>query len=48
VLASLFPDFWGVELIRMARRMNEYMQHHLVEAEKAASIEGFGLRAQGS
>jgi len=45
MLASLLPDFWGAELIRLARRINDYMPRHLVEiAEKAASIEGFGLR----
>jgi len=45
MLASLLPDFWGTELIRLARRINDYMPHHLVEiTEKAAIIEGFGLK----
>ncbi|MEB3773575.1 MAG: nucleotide sugar dehydrogenase [Desulfurococcales archaeon] len=43
MLASV-SDFWGVELIRMARRLNEYMPHHTVEiVEKVARMEGINL-----
>jgi len=44
MLASLLPDFWGVELIRMSRRINEFMPYHMVEiVEKAAGLEGLDL-----
>jgi len=36
MLASILPDFWGTELVRLARRINEYMPRHTVEIiEKA-------------
>jgi len=45
MLASLLPDFWGTELIGLARRISDYMPHHLVEiAEEAASMECFSLK----
>jgi len=31
MLASLLPNFWGVELIRLARRINDYMPKHMVK-----------------
>jgi len=44
MLASLLPDFWGSELIRLARKLNDYMPLHMVEiAEHVAKIEGFEL-----
>jgi len=36
MLASILPGFWGTELVRLARRINEYMPRHTVEIiEKA-------------
>lgn len=44
MLASLLPDFWGTELVRLARRINEYMPSHVVEiVERALAEEGVGL-----
>lgn len=44
-LAMLLPDFWGTELIRLARRINDYMPIRMVEIiERIASTEGFDLR----
>jgi len=44
MLASLLPDFWGSKLIRLARKLNDYMPLHMVEiAERVAKIEGFEL-----
>lgn len=36
MLASIMPDFWGTELIRLARRINEYMPLHVVELVERA------------
>ncbi|MEM4523015.1 MAG: nucleotide sugar dehydrogenase [Nitrososphaeria archaeon] len=45
MLASLI-DHWGVELIRLGRRINEYMPYHFVGLiEKVAGLEGFQLRS---
>jgi len=44
MLASLLPDFWGTELVRLARRINEYMPSHVVDIiEKALAEVGAGL-----
>ncbi|MEM4488855.1 MAG: nucleotide sugar dehydrogenase [Desulfurococcaceae archaeon] len=41
MLASLLPDFWGVELVKISRRINEFMPYHMVEiVERAAGLEG--------
>lgn len=41
MLASLLPDFWGVELIRISRRINEFMPYHMVEiVERVTGLEG--------
>jgi UDP-N-acetyl-D-mannosaminuronic acid dehydrogenase len=45
MLASVLPDFWGTELIRLARRMNEYMPRHTVEIiEKALGDIGVSIK----
>jgi UDP-N-acetyl-D-mannosaminuronic acid dehydrogenase len=45
ILASVLPDFWGTELVRLARRMNEYMPRHTVEIiEKALGDIGVGIK----
>ncbi|MBO3798463.1 MAG: nucleotide sugar dehydrogenase [Thermoproteota archaeon] len=45
MLASLFGEFWGTELIKLARRINEYMPSHMVGlVEKALSENGVELR----
>jgi len=45
MLASLVRDFWGSELILLARRLNEYMPLHVVElVERALGEEGVQLR----
>jgi len=36
MLASTTPEFWGVELIKLARKINEYMPTHTVEIVKKA------------
>jgi UDP-N-acetyl-D-mannosaminuronic acid dehydrogenase len=36
MLATVLPDFWGTELIRLARRINEYMPRHTVEITERA------------
>jgi UDP-N-acetyl-D-mannosaminuronic acid dehydrogenase len=45
MLASILPDFWGTELIRLARRINEYMPRHTVEIiEKALGDTGVSIK----
>jgi UDP-N-acetyl-D-mannosaminuronic acid dehydrogenase len=45
MLASLARDFWGSELILLARRLNEHMPLHVVElVERALEEEGVQLR----
>jgi UDP-N-acetyl-D-mannosaminuronic acid dehydrogenase len=45
MLASVLPDFWGTELIRLARRINEYMPRHTVEIiEKALGDIGVSIK----
>jgi UDP-N-acetyl-D-mannosaminuronic acid dehydrogenase len=45
MLASLARDFWGSELILLARRLNDYMPLHVVElVERALGEEGVQLR----
>ena len=36
MLASMFPEFWGTELIKLARKTNEYMPMHTVEIVERA------------
>jgi nucleotide sugar dehydrogenase len=36
MLVSTTPEFWGVELIKLARKINEYMPTHTVEIVKKA------------
>ncbi|MCR8501808.1 MAG: UDP binding domain-containing protein, partial [Candidatus Korarchaeota archaeon] len=37
---------WGVELIKLGRKINEYMPHYFVElVERVADLEGFQLRS---
>ena len=44
MLASLASDLWAVELIRLARRINEYMPRHMVElVERALADNGVNL-----
>jgi len=31
MLASILPDFWGIELIRLARKINDYMPRHMMK-----------------
>jgi UDP-N-acetyl-D-mannosaminuronic acid dehydrogenase len=31
MFASILPDFWGTELIRLARKINDYMSHHMMK-----------------
>ncbi|RLG83521.1 MAG: nucleotide sugar dehydrogenase [Thermoprotei archaeon] len=42
MLASLFEEFWGTELIRLARKINEYMPKHTVDIVERA-LKDFGL-----
>jgi len=45
MLASLARDFWGSELVLLARRLNDYMPLHVVElVERALGEEGVQLR----
>jgi UDP-N-acetyl-D-mannosaminuronic acid dehydrogenase len=45
MLASTAPDFWGAELIRIARRINDYMPTHTVNiVEKALADAGLSVR----
>jgi UDP-N-acetyl-D-mannosaminuronic acid dehydrogenase len=45
MLASIVPDFWGTELIRSARRINDYMPTHTVNiVEKALADAGLSVR----
>ncbi|HDN01767.1 MAG TPA: nucleotide sugar dehydrogenase, partial [Candidatus Bathyarchaeota archaeon] len=45
MLASLFKEFWGTQLIELARRINEYMPKHAVEVvEKALGDSGLSIR----
>ncbi|MEM1829798.1 MAG: nucleotide sugar dehydrogenase [Thermofilaceae archaeon] len=45
MLASLM-NHWGVELIKLGRRINEYMPYHFVGLiERVADLEGFQLRS---
>jgi UDP-N-acetyl-D-mannosaminuronic acid dehydrogenase len=36
MLASLLPDFWGSDLIRIVRKINEYMPKHMVNMVEGA------------
>jgi UDP-N-acetyl-D-mannosaminuronic acid dehydrogenase len=31
LFASILPDFWGTELIRLARKVNDYMPYHMIK-----------------
>jgi len=45
MLASTAPDFWGTELIRSARRINDYMPTHTANiVEKALADAGLSVR----
>jgi UDP-N-acetyl-D-mannosaminuronic acid dehydrogenase len=45
MLATVLPDFWGTELVKLARRINEYMPRHTVEIiEKALGDTGLGVK----
>ena len=45
MLATVLADFWGTELIRLARRINEYMPRHTVEiTEKALGDIGVSIK----
>ena len=45
MLTSLYREFWGTQLIELARRINEYMPRHTVEiVEKALGEAGLGVR----
>jgi UDP-N-acetyl-D-mannosaminuronic acid dehydrogenase len=45
MLASTAPDFWGTELIRIARRINDYMPTHTANiVEKALADAGLSVR----
>jgi UDP-N-acetyl-D-mannosaminuronic acid dehydrogenase len=45
MLASILPGFWGTELVRLARRINEYMPRHTVEIiEKALGDIGVSIK----
>jgi len=44
MLVSIFKEFWGTQLIELARRINEYMPRHTVEIiERALSDAGLSL-----
>jgi len=44
MLASIIPEFWGTELIKLARRINEYMPKHTVDiVEKALKDNGLSM-----
>jgi len=46
MLATVLPEFQGTELIRLARRINEYTSKHTVEIiEKAAGEAGVHIRS---
>ena len=45
MLALVLPGFWGTELIKLARRINEYMPRHTVKiVEKALEDIGVGIK----
>jgi len=44
MLVSIFREFWGIQLIELARRINEYMPRHTVEiVERALSDAGLSI-----
>ncbi|MEM4601973.1 MAG: nucleotide sugar dehydrogenase, partial [Desulfurococcaceae archaeon] len=44
MLTSILPNFWGVELIKISRKINEYMPYHMIElVERVARLEGLNL-----
>jgi len=44
MLASLYKEFWGTQLIELARKINEYMPKHTVEiVEKALKEDGLSI-----
>jgi len=45
MLASLYKEFWGIQLIELARRINEYMPKHTVEiVERVLGEVGLSVR----
>jgi len=45
MLASLYREFWGTQLIELARKINEYMPRHTVEiVERALGDAGLSAR----
>jgi len=47
MLTSLYREFWGTQLIELARRINEYMPRHTVKIVKRALGEA-GLSVRGA
>jgi len=44
MLSSIAPEFWGTELIKLARRINDYMPKHTVDmVEKALKDSGLSM-----
>jgi len=45
MLASIDPEFWGTELIKLARRINEYMPKHMANiVERALADIGLSMK----
>jgi UDP-N-acetyl-D-mannosaminuronic acid dehydrogenase len=45
MLTSIAPEFWGTELIKLARRINDYMPKHTVNiVEKALTDAGLSMK----
>jgi len=45
ILVSVTPEFWGSELIKLARKINEYMPKHTVNiVEKALADAGLSMK----
>jgi len=47
MLASLYKEFWGTQLIILARKINEYMPRHTVEIVERA-LRDSGLSVEGA
>jgi len=47
MLASIFREFWGTQLIELARKINEYMPRHMVEIIEKA-LKDVGLSIEGA
>jgi UDP-N-acetyl-D-mannosaminuronic acid dehydrogenase len=45
MLTSIAPEFWGTEIIKLARRINDYMPKHTVNiVEKALTDAGLSMK----